>query len=297
MSRIPSAVLALLPVGMLVLGAGQAVRQTEIDSLRAHEVERCRDYPWVEPTDSFDTLAERFPPPQGFRRVAVGPGEFGPWLRHLPMKPRGTPVHSYAREVVVDSSEPHLAGVVDLDLIGGDVQQCADVIIRLRAEYLWSTGNVEKISFRFTSGDLCRWTDWASGTRPVVEGNRVSWTKSARADTSRGSFLRYLEQVFYYAGTISLSYDSVPVQADSIAIGDFFLDSGSPGHAVIVLDLAVDADGAKRMLLGQSYMPAQDLHVLRARVGDPWFDVDLSREGLDTPAWRTLPWSSLRRFR
>jgi hypothetical protein len=37
---------------------------------------------------------------------------------------------------------------------------------------------------------------------------------------------------------------------------------GFPGHAVIVMNMAVTTEGKKIYLLAQSYMPAQDIHVL-----------------------------------
>ena len=52
------------------------------------------------------------------------------------------------------------------------------------------------------------------------------------------------------------------------------------------------------MLLAQSYMPAQEIHVVRnpaAPDGDPWFRVG-DGPALVTPEWR-FAWSALRRFR
>ena len=43
-------------------------------------------------------------------------------------------------------------------------------------------------------------------------------------------------------------------------IGDVLIQGGSPGHAVIVVDMAENpATGEKLYLLAQSYMPAQDI--------------------------------------
>lgn len=44
-------------------------------------------------------------------------------------------------------------------------------------------------------------------------------------------------------------------------------------------------------------MPAQDLHVLRAPGGSPWFELDFAAEGVTTPLWRPFAWKDLRRFR
>ena len=68
-----------------------------------------------------------------------------------------------------------------------------------------------------------------------------------------------------------------------------------PLHAVIVVDVA--QKGRERMfLLAQSYMPAQEIHVLRnpAREGDPWYSIDFG-ETLVTPEW-TFRRGDLKRF-
>lgn len=254
-------------------------------------------YPWLADTSSHQSLADRFPPPEGYRRVEVEEGSFAEWLRFLPMRPPGTTVRAYDGRIVLYADSPGLAGVVGLDTGRKNLQQCADAIIRLRAEYLWSRGDARSIAFHFTSGDLSRWEHWADGTRPVVQGREVEWRKTATRDRSRGNFGRYLENLFVYAGTISLARDSVPVSPERMQIGDFFLKSGSPGHAVIVLDMAVGPQGRKKAILGQGFMPAQDFHVLRSDRGTPWFDLDFAGVGVKTPFWKTFPWSSLRRLR
>ena len=62
---------------------------------------------------------------------------------------------------------------------------------------------------------------------------------------------------------------------------------------MLVLDVAAGPGGEKRMLLGEGYTPAQDLHVLRGAEG-PWFPV--AGDAVETPFWRPFPWQSLRRL-
>lgn len=57
------------------------------------------------------------------------------------------------------------------------------------------------------------------------------------------------------------------------------LIGGSPGHCVLVVDLAQDENGDTCYLLAQGYMPAQDFHVLKNpnKEDCPWyFKEDLS---------------------
>jgi len=56
--------------------------------------------------------------------------------------------------------------------------------------------------------------------------------------------------------------------------------------------------GQKLFLLAQSYMPAQDLHVLQNPTNQtfkPWYEIDFG-ETLQTPEW-TFTRDQLRRFR
>lgn len=189
--------------------------------------------------------------------------------------------------------------VVDIDVGQRDLQQCADAVMRLRAEYLWASGRSEDVCFRFTSGHKAPWSDWRQGMRPQVSGNEVVWRPSAGADGRYSSFRRYLRSIFIYAGSHSLSRELAPVSdIQRIEPGDVFIQGGFPGHAVLVMDVAQDEDeaesGQRRFLLAQSYMPAQDVHVLRHPGSDsPWYP---AREGtVLTPEW-SFRSTDLKRF-
>lgn len=252
-------------------------------------------YNWLS-APAADTIEHRLAPPAGYRRVPVRPGSFGAWLRGLPLKSRGTPVRLHDGRLKGNQSV-HVA-VVDIDVGRRDLQQCADAIIRLRAEYLYSTGRVGDIAFRFTSGDEARFSRWAAGWRPRIRGNRVAWVRRAPTGTGRASFRSYLRTVFAYAGTISVRRDLGRVSLADLRIGDVFVQAGSPGHAVIVVDLAAGAGGRRAMLLAQSFMPAQNIHILRNPGGGArgaWYPVPFGAR-LVTPEW-TFRASDLRRFR
>ncbi|MCU1281491.1 MAG: hypothetical protein JWM53_5037 [bacterium] len=66
---------------------------------------------------------------------------------------------------------------------------------------------------------------------------------------------------------------------------------------MLVLDVAVGGDGRRWLLLGQSYMPAQEFHVLRnPESPSPWYDAAALATGLKTPEWRPFTAHDLRRF-
>ena len=251
-------------------------------------------YPWLEHPVT-DAIASRFNPPEGFVRTAETSGNFGDWLRYLPLISGRPKVLLYdGREK--GNQEAHEA-VVDMDVGNRDLQQCADAVMRLRAEYLRQAGKANRISFRFTNGTPARWTDWARGMRPEVKGNKVAWKQKASPSSSYASFRSYLTKVFQYAGSASLSRELKPVPStEPVQAGDVFIQGGFPGHAVIVVDTAENKSGERLFLLAQSYMPAQQVHILKnpndANLS-PWYRY--LPGPLRTPEWR-FPDNSLKRF-
>jgi hypothetical protein len=257
------------------------------------------DYPWhaddsVEPLEAVDHLAERFFPPSGFRRVDLPPHSFGAWLRRLPLAAEGTPVLAYDGRTILPAGHRHLAAVTTLDVGSRDLQQCADAVMRLFAEWRWSQGRAREVSFQSGFGAI-PWARFLGGAEPHYDGERVSWvTSRRRAREDHASFRRYLDVVFTWANTGSLDRQAAHPEPDDLRPGDFFVLPGNPGHTVLVLDMARDDRGRRMALVGQSFMPAQRFQVLRPSRDQAWFTID--DEGVDTPFWRPFPFSALRRL-
>jgi hypothetical protein len=240
------------------------------------------------------SIASRIAVPPGYARVAVAPGSFGAWLRELPLRPGRPPVYLYNGDEKSNQAA-HFA-VLDMDVGDRDLQQCADAVIRLRAEYLFQGPCKDEIRFDFTSGDVARWAAWRDGLRPVVSNNRVAWRQTAEPDSGYANFRSYLQTVFTYAGSASLERELIAVtEPAALAIGDVFIQGGFPGHAVLVVDVAQSDDGERIFLLAQSYMPAQDIHILTSSTAiDPWYRAASAGE-LRTPEWN-FRFEDLKRF-
>ena len=142
-------------------------------------------------------------------------------------------------------------------------------------------------AFNFVSGFTADFTKWASGYGISVDGSNVLWVKNNRNDNSYESFQRYLDIVYAYANTHSLEKELISKDVSQIAIGDVFIIGGFPGHCVIVVDMAVnESTGEKVFMLAQSYMPAQDIQILKGDNGDsPWYTAEIN-DVLITPEWR-----------
>jgi Domain of unknown function (4846) len=256
-------------------------------------------YPWLQdkslqPPPAVESLSARFAPPAGFTRVALAPESFGAWLRGLPLAPKGTPVRSFDGHVLHSAGDPRIAAVVAIDVGHADLQQCADAVIRLDAEWQWSRGRRDE-SYRAASGLLLPFSRWARGERLVAHGSSLAWQHGARPRSDHAAFRAYLDAVFAWANTVSVAREARHVEARAIAPGDFFIMPGNPGHTVLVLDMARSADGRRVALIGQSYMPAQSYQVLRPRAGAVWFALDASQP-VATPFWEPFPWTTLERF-
>jgi hypothetical protein len=237
--------------------------------------------------ESGKTLGERILPPAGFSRIAAIPHSFATYLRSIPLKPHNTPVRCFDGSLKTNQSAQ--AAVLDVSVGASDLQQCADAVMRLRADYLYNEKKYADIRFDFTNGFRAGYDIWRNGKSIQVKENRCSWVNASYANNSEVSYRLYLQKVFTFAGTLSLSRQLTPVaNLNQIKAGDVWIRGGSPGHAVIVMDVAVDGQGKKVFLIAQSYMPAQDIHVLKNPANEdlsPWYAVDEIETELYTPEY------------
>lgn len=238
----------------------------------------------VQVNSSGMNVCDRFDPPEGFERIPIHHESFANYLRNLPLKDHNVPVQ-YFDGRIKNKTDVH-AAVVDLPIGRKDLHQCADAIIRLRAEYLYEAQEFDQIHFNFTNGMEVAYEEWMKGRRMVVKGNQTYWNDRSEFSNTYKDFWAYLELIFTYAGTQSLSQELLKRSWSEMQIGDVLIQGGFPGHAVLVLDMAENDSGEKVYLLGQSYMPAQEFHVLENpnSKNSPWYMLD-SSPIINTPEW------------
>jgi hypothetical protein len=224
---------------------------------------------FINPTGK--TIITRFNLPEGYSFSPVQENSWGYFLRSLPLKPDGSEVKAYDG-TVKPNYQTYLA-VVDLPIGKKDLHQCADAVMRLRADYLFSQSRFKEISFRQASGKTFSYTTWLAGRTPDKTN---LWT--------------YLESVFNTANTTSLNQQLKLKAVNTLEIGDVFVTGPPPGysygHAIIVVDKCINKEGKVKFMLAQSYMPAQEIQILDnpANPGCPWYDLDFGQT-LDTPEW------------
>ncbi len=241
-----------------------------------------------------NTVQTRFEVPNGYSRVSENEKTFGTFLRSLPLKPANSLVKYY--NGTTKTNDNVYAAVINLPIGNIDLHQCADAVIRLRADFLFQNKRFDEIHFNFTNGMKVDYSKWQSGYRIKVKGNSTNWVKITSASNSYADYWKYLEQIFQYAGTASLSKELKQVSISDLKIGDVFIKGGFPGHAVIVVDVAIKSN-KKVFMLAQSYMPAQELQILQNptnTVLNPWYEADFGTI-LQTPEWQFNS-NNLKRF-
>lgn len=202
------------------------------------------------------------PTPWGYKRVDGRDASYANYLRQLPLKKKGSKVMYFTGGVSRFQSINY--AVVDLPLLS-NAEQCADVCMRLRAEYLFNTGQYGRIRFQNVNGR----------------------TLSYGGGSSRKSFERYLKNLYGVASTFSLSREMQTRRLADMQPGDVFVYPAryghKYGHAVMVVDVAVNKKGKKAFLLAEGNTPARNIHVMRNfknPLRSPWFMLDDEAEHL-----------------
>ena len=213
------------------------------------------------------------PLPPGYTRLPAASGTYTAWLRSLPLKKNNT---VFLYNGMPKANQSAQFAVIDMPVGNKDLQQCADAVMRLYAEYQFSRRQYGAIDF----------TDNAHTHYRLPTG------------AGRAAFDQYLEKVFAYCGTASLEKQLAPVQ-DFVQLqaGDVLIKGGAPGHAMQVVDMATDKTGNKIYLLAQSYMPAQDMHIVVNPVQpglNAWYSAN-NATVIETPEW-TFRSKNLRRW-
>ena len=202
------------------------------------------------------------PLPEGFKRIKSESSTFADWLRHFPLKKDKT-VYLFNGSKKLNQSAQF--AVLDISVGNKNLQQCADAVMRLRAEYLFDQKNFDQIIF-------------------IDNENRSYYFK---APCNKESFRVYLDKVFGMCGTASLSKQLKHAEMKNMVAGDVLIRGGFPGHAATVMDVAINDKGRKIYLLSQSYMPAQDIHILLNPADknlSPWYEVT-DNDLIETPEY------------
>jgi hypothetical protein len=227
------------------------------------------------------------PVPAGYHRVTEPEGSFGAWLRAVALK-KGTTVFLFNGRPK-ENQDAQFA-VLDVSVGHEDLQQCADAVMRLRAEYLYSREEYGAITFYTERGVRLNFAEFAAKNGVSLQGDQM-------LNMSGPCFNLYLKKVFDYCSTRTLAKQLVRASLDIVEPGDVLIRAGSPGHAMLVADVAEDGQGRRAYLLVQSYMPAQDIHIVKNPSDNlsPWYRADSTLDIVATPEY-TFKTNELRKW-
>ncbi|MDL2211546.1 DUF4846 domain-containing protein [Erysipelotrichaceae bacterium OttesenSCG-928-M19] len=239
-----------------------------------------------------DTIIERVIPLTEYEIITYPKDSFEYYVQHLKLKKDGEKVYLYDG-TLKSNQKLHLA-VIDLDVGNRDLQQCADAIFRIRAEYLFENKRYDEIAFHLTNGFVYKYSDYQAGYRLQVAANETWLEQKADFKISYQSFREYLDEVFMYAGTLSLQNETEQLAIKDIKPGSFFVDDG---HAVLVVNVAQKkGSNEKAFIIAQSYTPAQSVHLLKNfNANSPWYESSKLNNKLVSPEW-TFKISELRTY-
>ena len=214
------------------------------------------------------TITTRYLPPDGFKRIEYEALSYSRYVQDLKLKS----IESLAKyyDGSAKPKEGVYSSVIDMEISPRDLQQCADATMRIRGEYLFHQEKYDSIHFNFLSDGKARYF--------------IDYT--TKRDYK--SFRKYMDYVFAFANTTSLYDELAEVNSENVRAGDVLITKGRPyGHAILVLDVVEDSNGKKKVLFGQSYMPAQETQVLvnnNTSDRSPWYDVGSGKQ-IFTPEW------------
>lgn len=200
------------------------------------------------------TIGE-IPPPKGYTRVSAKKGTYADYFRNLPLKEKGTKVMLYTGGEA--NFQLLSTAVIDKTLLS-NYEQCADVTMRLRAEYFWEQGLYNKISFRDVNRNLLQY----------------------KGGASRKAFEKYMRKVYGICSTFSVFHETTPRKITEIKPGDVFVYPARKGrkygHAVIVVDVTKNKSGKIAILCAEGNTPARSMHIVRNQnpFNNPWFFFD-----------------------
>jgi hypothetical protein len=239
------------------------------------------------------TIENTFKPYDGYERFAKD--AYSEWLIAHPLK-RNNQV-MYYDGTLKDSRDIYVA-VFDYEIGDRDLHHCADAAIYLRASYNYSNGFLDRLTYTFTNGIESSYLDYLQGYNYVeMNGGRDLIRKigQPREDSCK-TFRQWLDLIWNYAGTASLEGDDTyAISMFEMEPGDIFIQGGYPGHAMTVVDMAVNENGHKIFMLAQSFMPAQEQQiVMNPLTRDVWFSLD-DLNYIITPEYTFTP-GQLRRF-
>jgi Domain of unknown function (4846) len=189
--------------------------------------------------------------------VSYPEGTWQGFLQHLPSAKK--PILDYRGKLIRNQAKH--AAIITYDVGSADLQQCADALIRIRAEYLFGQKRIGEIGFHFMGGGYYSFVQYLKGIRPISGTKRVTFVSfGSSMPLTHQSLRKYLDIVYAYANTVSLCKELLPT--DRFDVGTVIIYPGFPGHCCLIVDKGVISAKDTVYKLVEGYMPAQSIYIL-----------------------------------
>lgn len=196
--------------------------------------------------------------PRGFSRTAEPAGSFAAWIRDAPLVAGGAAAQ-------IDAGAP-------------GPEPAIGAVARLRAEHLYARRLPGGIAMEIAPGLSAPYGEWIEGYRPHRAPGIAAWMKTpgrpAPPDHGYEGFRAYLRATVPQA--VAIVPAARPIGTAGIAdarIGDLFINAGAPGRAAMIVDVAVDAAGARKLLVASAGPATRGLALVSGADGRPaWHD-------------------------
>jgi hypothetical protein len=208
----------------------------------------------------------------------------------------GSDVLNYRGGIFKPGGDRTVAFVVDMDIKGRRLEQCMDILVRLYTEFLWKKNQGDNLQLPLPGGYWLKWKEWSEGFRPVFKGIDVKIIKSSKSDTTYSAYKSFLNTVYSESHTQQFFHAYLPIDRTDVKIGDIIIKKGTKGHAVMIVDMAINEQGDMIALIGNGDTPACQVFILRYNKETPWVPLYFNKEVLALPLKRKLSWDGLRRL-
>jgi hypothetical protein len=181
-------------------------------------------------------------PPDGYSLVTLQTNSYSQWISRLPLR-KGNEIAVYTGDTLFPVPY-HVYAVIDMPLLfRQDLEQCADWAFRFWAEYHRDRDKLNKLFLM----------DYNGRPRPFSQ--------------SKKSFKQFFKWTVAHANSYSIKTGAIPVSEGAILPGDMVVqnEKGGIGHVSIIMNVAASKSGDTLLLIGFSFMPAQEFHIEKAQ--------------------------------
>jgi hypothetical protein len=200
------------------------------------------------------TIRNSIPVPDGYRRATYPGGSFSHYIQNLDLKDQ--PIIRDYQGKTIASAFYDVWEVVQMPLLfQSDLEQCADFAMRFWAEYHKALGKLDQLYLFDYNG------------------------KKKLFRLSGKPYAEFLKWAFANTNSHSLKRGCKEVAADQVVPGDLLVQNerGGIGHVSVILDTCQSKEGKRLLLIGYSFMPAQEFHIERSRAQygiEGWFTLE-----------------------